>query len=91
MQGCATSLYSPQGNIPKLSQGALTSAAQGDVEVVGSPKPLESTENDLFLVAGQKQSPVSRIAINDPAVLVLSIFLSLSLSMCLNIIYIFRV
>lgn len=60
-----------------------------DVEEAGSPKPLESTENDLFHVAGQKQCPVSRIVINDPAVLVLSILLSLSLSMCLNIIYIF--
>lgn len=62
-----------------------------NVEEARSPKPFESTENYLFHVAGQKQCPVSRIVINDPAVLVLSIFLSLSLSMCLNIIYIFWV
>lgn len=61
------------------------------VEEAGSPKPPESTENCLFHVAGQNQCPVSRAVINDPAVLVLSIFLSLSLSMCLNIIYIFWV
>lgn len=81
-----------QGTRPKAappSLGALTDAAHHvDVAVAVSSKHLSSLRMANFLWLGKNQHPVSRVARNHPAVLALSIFLPLSLSICLNTIYI---